>query len=225
MKLLAGVLSILLLTMALPARAFVIGPYTFESTAPIDAVTQVAGTLWDQSVNGYIDGHDSHGFVYSFDQLVASPTDVVVQLGATDATSEMVFEARFVDNMLINGPGADLVLFDAGVEGLNGYEVAIGTANGFTDYRSYPSSLAIDTGVANAYWWRNAQHVWLVWLTTYAIEIDLSDFGIVEGGGVSVFRFSGSQGADPLGAAAIHTTANTVATRATSWGAVKALYR
>lgn len=209
----------------------VVGPYSFDEAAVIDAVVQVEGTAW---ANGWLDGMDSHPFPFTFEQLVASQWDDIVLLGATDIGAEMVFEASFTDNLLVNGTGADLVLFDA--IDASGYSVAVQTQEGYTEFVVYSSDQAIDTGVTLPYWWwepwavgrlrnnlaeRAAQ---LVWLKVFAIEIDLSDFGLPEGAVISVFRFRSDDQADPFGAAAIHSTTPNP-TRSVTWGSIKAMYR
>jgi hypothetical protein len=216
-------LIVLLLCCPVAARAdVVVGPYTFTDAALIDDVVQVEGTAWDQWENGHINGTDSHWFPYTFSQLFTVKWDDIVYLGATDITSEMVFEAHFTDNRVVNEPGPDLVLFDAALWGDNAYDVAIGTDNGFTEFRTHTSP--IGAGDSFAVWWWTNRGAMLIWVTAYAFEIDLSDFGLEDGSTVSAFRFKGHNGADPMGAAAIHSAVPTP-TKQTTWGAVKALYR
>jgi hypothetical protein len=221
MKSLIGISLVLLSAYALPTRADVIvGPYSFEDAALIDDVVQVAGTTWDAYSNGWLDGTDSHPWAYTFAQLVASQWDDIYFLGAVDLGADMVFEARFTNNQLVNGPGADLVLFDAAEP--SGCIIAIAAPGGYTYERAYQPPVN-DIGVENPYWWWGTNGSGLIWLKAWAIEIDLSQFGLAEGAAVSAFRFRG-EGLDPLGAAALHTMPP-VATRQTTWGAVKALYR
>lgn len=202
------------------ARAdIIVGPYTFANSALIDGVTQIEGAAW---ANGWLDGLDSHPFQYTFEQLVAAQWDDIIFLGATDVGSDMVFEATFVDNVLVNGVGADLILFDA-IEP-SGYDIAMGTPSGYTSYASYPSSSAEFIGIEMPYWWWGPNGSGLIWLKVYAIEIDLSDFGLAEGSVASSFLFRGEAGADPLGAAALHTAAP-LPTRHVTWGSIKAMYR
>lgn len=215
------ILAVLLFGSVCPAHADVIvGPYTFSDDALVDDVVQVAGTTWDAYSNGWLDGTDSHPWAYTFAQLVASPWDDIILLGAADIGSDMVFEARFTNNQLVNGPGADLVLFDAAEP--SGCVIAIAMPGGYTNERAYQPPVN-DIGVENPYWWWGANGAGLIWLKAWAVEIDLSDFGLAEGAAVSAFRFRG-EGLDPLGAAALHSMPP-VATRQTTWGAVKALYR
>ena len=220
MKSLALTLCVLVSSIAVEASAqVVVGPYTFDETAVIDAVVQIEGTPW---ANGWLDGMDSHPFPFTFEQLVASPWDDIVLLGATDIGAEMVFEASFTDNLLVNDIGADLVLFDA--IDASGYAVAVQTKEGFTEFMVYSSDKAIDTGVTHPYWWWGPNGAGLIWLKVFAIEIDLSDFGFPEGAAVSAFRFRSDDQADPLGAAAVHSTTPNP-TRSVTWGSIKSMYR
>jgi hypothetical protein len=221
MKSLIRILPVLFLAHSVASRAEVIvGPYSFEDAALIDDVVQVAGTTWDAYSNGWLDGTDSHPWAYTFAQLVAGQWDGIILLGAADIGSDMVFEARFTNNQLVNGPGADLVLFDAAEP--SGCIIAIATPGGYTNERAYQPPVN-DIGVENPYWWWGENGSGLIWLKAWAFEIDLSDFGLAEGAAVSAFRFRG-EGLDPLGAAALYSMPP-VATRQATWGAVKALYR
>jgi hypothetical protein len=219
MKPLVRILPLLVSVSAFSARADVIvGPYSFANTALIDGVVQVEGPTW---ANGWLDGTDSHPYLYTFEQLVASQWDDIVLLGATDVGSDMVFEAAFANNVLVNGPGPDLIMFDAAEP--SGYSIAFASSGGYTPYRDYAPPV-IDIGVEHPYWWWGPNGVGLVWLKVWAIEIDLSSFGFAEGYVVTAFRFRGDEGADPLGAAALHTEAP-LPTNEITWGAIKALYR
>lgn len=219
MKPLLRILPLLVSAYAFSARADVIvGPYSFANTALIDGVVQVEGPTW---ANGWLDGTDSHPYPYTFQQLVTSQWDDIVLLGATDVGSDMVFEATFTNNVLVNGPGADLILFDAAEP--NGYAVAFSTVGGYTPYRDC-APLLDDIGVENPYWWWGPNGVGLIWLKAWAVEIDLSDFGFAEGSAVTAFRFRGEQGADPLGGAALHSEV-TLPTKEVTWGTIKVLYR
>ncbi len=219
MRIPSRILPALWLAFPLSARADItVGPYTFANAALIDGVTQVEGATW---ANGWLDGLDSHPFPYSFETLVAAQWDDIIFLGATDLGADMVFEATFVDNVVVNGPGADLILFDA--IDASGYDIAVATVSGYTAYVSYPSASAIDINVENPYWWWGPNGSGLIWLNAYAIEIDLSDFGLAEGSVASAFRFRG-EGADPLGAGALNSAAP-LPTKSVTWGSVKAMYR
>ncbi len=213
-------------TLVLPAHADVtFGPYVIPTNGGIDAVTQVEGTPWSQAANGFLDGTGYHGGSFTFSDLIVSSIGILIDYGAADLANEMTFEAHFNDNVLVNGPGADLILVDAAINGPNGYDVSIEGPTGFTDFRSYASDLAVDLGYQNVYFWFDTQNLTMVTSELHATAVDLSDFGFAAGTTVTAFRFRGHAGADLLGAAAIHIDAGTLPTRSTSWGAVKALYR
>ena len=219
-----GVSTVLLIAIALPVRADVsVGSYTFADAALIDQASQVAGSAYQQLGNGHVNGLDSHFASYSFDDLFASQWDDVHGLGATNLGAHMIFECTFVDNVVVNEPGPDLVLFDVDVWDASGYAVAVSTPNGYTPFVWYPASDAKDTGLYQAYWWWHDGGVQLNWFHVWAIEIDLSDFGLPEGAVIRKFQFGGD-GADPLGAAALNS-ASPLPVRESTWGAVKALYR
>ena len=138
-------------TVITPAAAITaVGGYNFEDNAFADTLISSSG-----------------GYSVTGDSLAAALTDknpgtfaLSTTLGVTDFV-----QLGFTDNVLVNGLGADLVLFELGVPSVFGVSITIGGTT-----RSYAS---VSTGAQAGGFGLNAA------------AIDLSDFGIAFGASLS----------------------------------------
>ena len=105
---------------------------------------------------------------------------------------EVVFSTN-----VINGPGTDLVLFEAFG---NIIDYAISTEfDGFSTELSLPTSSFVDTGEDRSYF-GNFSGGGPAASDVLAGEIDLSDIGVTDGAKINAVRFRAvAFGADPLG--------------------------
>jgi len=180
-----------------------IGPYTIVE-APIAATLTSGGGAsfnWLNVVNTPVSINDAFtGFS-------------IIEDGYANANAGTTIVVTFASGALHNGPGYDLVLFDANND-LNVYLVA--TSHDAFSQQIVVSSF-IDTGEDRSYFYGGAVP------TTFdvtAAEIDLSAFNIPDGATVDQIRlFTEGPSNDPLGIGAVQATGPPVP--ATSpWGMI-----
>ena len=183
-----------------------------------DATIQVSGPAWDTSSPTWTQ-NDYHctgpGSVGNY--LIETEQEQ----GLIDLSPDMVFELRFVNNSIVNGPGYDLAIYELAYPAAGGYRIAVPNGSGgFTEFKDYSATaLGEDWGYAIC----GATH-YLGLLPVYKVAVDLSDFGVANGASISAVRFSALNGADPVKVAAINS-GPALATLPSTWGHVKSLYR
>ncbi len=207
------------------------GPYTIDNNAYSDQTVQVSGPIWIDNSPGWVDPYGYHCPVPPMSAMLvegALPfySDI---LGFVNLRSDIVIEVTFLNNSAINLAGPDIVIFqlDESCPGASsrtngGYNVAVSYNGGFSEFASYPKELSLPGGVY-AYGGCGSGTC-LGAFNLSSIAIDLSDFGVPEGGAIKTLRFSTPDGADPVAIAALHSGAP-LATLPATWGHVKSLYR
>lgn len=177
-----------------------IGPYTIIS-APISATLTSGGGAqfnWLNVVNAPVSISDAFtGF-----SMIAD--------GYANAQSGTTIVVTFASGVLHNGPGTDLILFDADND-VNTYRIAT-SYNNFTSETILTAQDFVDTGVDRSYYYGGAGP------TTYnitAAEIDLSSMGVPAGATVGQVRlFTEGPSDDPLGLATVQAAVPTLS----EWG-------
>ena len=208
------------------------GPYTIENNAYSDQTVQVGGPSWSENSPGWMDPNGYHCGAALMDVMLVqgSPQYPFEIYGFYNLRSDIVIEVSFLDNTVVNLPGADIVIFQlyqscpgASVRTPGGYMVAVPDGQGgFSQFRSYPKELAAAGGTV-AYGGCGTG-ICLGVYNQSSIAIDLSDFGVAEGVTVTSLRFSTPDQADPVAIAALHS-ALPIAVEPATWGKVKAMYR
>lgn len=164
---LAGAASLAAICLTAPASAAVsVGGYTFDDNAFADSVTASSGNYWVMNAPALasaVTGSDTNSFVRN--------------LGGAGAYIDLAF----TDNVIVNGAGADLVLFELGAPDL--FTI---TLNGVTK-----SAQSVVTGFSSAGYSLNAA----------AVDLDL--FGVASGGTADSLRltFTGQPGSNAAVAA------------------------
>jgi hypothetical protein len=211
------------------------GPYTLENNAYSDQTLQVSGPVWSENSPGLLDPSDVAPYCLGAPLdwiLVQGPPEYPHQIyGFMNLRSDIVIEARFLDNTVSNLPGTDIVIFQldescpgASVRNPGGYMVAVPDGQGgFSDFLSYPKELAVASGTYPYMSCGESSSNCLGSYETSSIAIDLSDFGVANGVAISALRFYTPDQADPVAIAALHSAP--LAVEPTTWGKVKAKYR
>lgn len=165
MKTALSVLSFVgLVAAAAPASAVAVGGYTFNPNAFADTVISSSGTFSTSggTLSSVLTDTDAGTYAFSF------TTGAFVEMG-------------FTDNTLVNGAGADLVLFDLGVP--DSFKLSITIGGTMLSYAS------VATGESAGGFPLNA------------VAIELGDFGIASGASLSSIviglDFIGSEGTVP----------------------------
>lgn len=230
--LLPAILLCVTLTSSASAGTHQRGPYTIDNNAYSDQTLQVSGPAWSQNSPGWVDPFSYHCGPALLDlMLVQGSPDYPFEIyGFYNLRSDIVIEVKFIDNTVVNSPGADIVIFQldqacpGGAVGTSGgYMVAVPDGQGgFTEFRNYPKELAT-TGGTFPYAGCGAG-ICLGTFNLSSIAIDLSDFGVADGMTVMSLRFYTPDQADPVAIAALHSGVP-LALEPTTWGKVKSMYR
>ncbi|NIO27680.1 MAG: hypothetical protein GTO29_03900 [Candidatus Latescibacteria bacterium] len=209
---------LLLVAGAVPVHAHVqIGNYTLATSAFADEATQVAGTPWTSGCFH----RQTYRICMPPENGLAGYGGIGIDAGVHIA-SDMVFQLDFIDNVVVNQTGSDLVLFDAAFTATSGYNIAVGDSAGFETFIAFPPDRAIYAGISDLYWYDfHGPH----WAGVMAIEIELDDFGIAPGALITSIRIQATEptGSNPLSAAALHS--DVVPAESRTWGLIKSLYR
>jgi len=174
-RLFPSILLGIVFSLDVSAAPIVIGPYSFagEEAFPTDT-DYVSGdpTYIDHPDNGTW-GMFSGNTTTDLDAALTG-YDVTMGIGGTGIIVDLTFGMASV----INGPGADLVVFETVF--IENFEVAAFVGNTLTTrslYWSAPTGLTIGDVTGNG----NTSAL-------NAVEIDLSDFGLVDGEAISGLR-------------------------------------
>jgi hypothetical protein len=209
---------LLLLAGSAPIQADVeIGDYILENSAFADAAAQVAGPPWTSGCFH----RQTYRICIPPQNALAGNGGIGIDAGV-HIDNDMVFQLDFTDNFIVNQPGADLVIFDAEFTTASGYSIAVGTGGKFGSYLAYQPDQAIFAGVYDLFWYNyHGPH----YASVMALEIDLDDFGIDAGAGVTSIRIRATEpsGANPLSAASLPDSS--VPVESESWGRIKLLYQ
>lgn len=168
------------------ARSETVGSWT---VTPPDAASLIAGggSIWGwlNTTNAAVSVHDAFSGAG------------IVEDGFANADSGTTIEVSFLAGVT-NGPGADLVLFDAVFD--SGTYAVSSSHDGFVATTS-PSFAA--SGESRAYYYEmNAGGPFTA--AVHGAEIDLSAIGVPAGTSVAAIRFTTTDGAgDPLGVGAL----------------------
>jgi len=163
----------------------IIGPYTFSGEEAFPT-----GTNYISGDSTYIDHPDTgtwgmfSGNTTTDLDAVLTGYDVTMGIGGTGIIVDLTFGMASV----INGPGADLVVFETFA--IENFEIAALVGNTLTNrspYKSAPTGLTIGDVTGNS----NTSAL-------NAVEIDLSNIGLVDGEAISGLRvYSQPFGIDP----------------------------
>lgn len=153
-----------------------------------NAVTTLAGQVFED--NAFVDDVSAHGSWTNPSAVVGPNIMTYAQNNPPDPQAYLL--ATFLDNSIVNGAGADFVLFEAngpGSPGLAGEPAKI-TINGIT--RTYATTWAGEGGAYSAY-------------------IDLDDFGVLTDHRVAMIQlwglYSGSSGTEYMAIGALNNGA------------------
>lgn len=170
------------------AQEIVIGPYVFPDESPFADTAQYLGDVLDRWVPPYFFGTDERVLVGY------QPDAGLVNLGVMDVDGFTVCTPReyvdfgFIDVLAVNGPGPDLVIFDARFS-TDDYEVAVRPHGGsLTGFHYYYAADQVATGA------RGPGASWL-----WGVNIELSDYGIGPGVEVDLLRIAGDCATWPSG--------------------------
>jgi hypothetical protein len=208
------------------AGTITVGPYEVDEYCFPDKITQVDGPLWEENAPGWLEGN---WIKYCTEAPpVGRPLTQSAgwwAYGFVNLASDMTFDLEYVDNTVINGAGADIIIFELNLDAPGGYMLAVPDgAVGFTAFRTYGKELAVPINERWPYALCGSRvHDGSTWWVS-RIEIDLSDFGLIEGTVIDRLRLIGLDQADPAAVAARYS-GTPVPVAHTTWGAVKALYR
>jgi hypothetical protein len=161
------------LALASPAFASSVGGYSFAANAAADTAALVSGS----QPSFYLCGATSDDGEPTLPGLTAaqSATQVVTD-GVTDAEllGAAVVDVGFVDNVVVNGAGADLVVFESGRPESFSVSVFDAITQSFSAPRTYmPESTGSLGGCG---------------FQLNAAAVDLSDFGVVSDNARALFR-------------------------------------
>ncbi|MEW6303553.1 MAG: PEP-CTERM sorting domain-containing protein [Verrucomicrobiota bacterium] len=123
----------------------------------------------------------------------------VVDDGFANADSGTVLEFGFGPGVAVNGPGADLVIFDARYDA-GDYALSTSLDN-FIQELVYPAAVFAFTGESRSYYYNSggpySAQIW-------AAGVDLSDLGVADGASVSGVRLrTVNSSGDPIGLAVV----------------------
>ncbi|MEM9045266.1 MAG: VPLPA-CTERM sorting domain-containing protein [Pseudomonadota bacterium] len=149
------------------ANALTIGGFDFDDNAGVDQLNA------SSPANTFRIGIST---ATSVDEVESVLTDNSQNTTATLFNSSAFVELAFVDNVLVNAPGIDLVIFETGFS-IGGTDFVNVTINGTTF-----AGQGVDTGEFAGGFQLNQ------------ISIELSNFGILEGGEVSSVRLGTALG-------------------------------
>lgn len=228
------ILVALLIARSVSADTHPRGPYNVDDRAYPDQIVQVAGPEWAQNDPHWVDPQGPHcAGPPASALLLEGPSGYPTHVwGIVDLRPDITFELRFLNNVVANLPGPDLVFFQMDqfnefqllTRAPGGYMIALPDGEGgFGTFHTYPKEMAVPIGETWGYILCGPESG-PAGFPISMIEIDLSDFGVVEGASVSALRFSALDLADPLAVVALHSD-NAVSVESTTWGRVKALYR